>query len=150
MTTEEQKMEKLTGSENYLGWSKVIIQKLYAKNLVQKNSIAPEAMVIIMSNISLKIAANVPDEEGPNAVWNYLKLEYGNQDYHAILRELKTIKMTGIDLDSYFDKLNTSMSQYKAAGGKINFEDIIDTIVSNIHEFYVLKKCHSGSRFLEL
>jgi len=64
-----EKRQLLTGKSNYLGWSKIIKSTLATRKLVIKNEVqvgkADEAVGTIMQHLSLNIAGDEPDEEGP-------------------------------------------------------------------------------------
>jgi hypothetical protein len=61
---------------------------------------------LILKSVSLKIAAMLPDDEGPTVMWEWLKSEYGMDDLYQIKKELKNVKMSGIDLDGFWEKFN--------------------------------------------
>ena len=78
----ESKVEKLNGKTNYLGWSKVMMSELkqrsYWSNKIGFNkNFEEKAAALILKSVSLKIAAMLPDDEGPTVMWDWLKSEYG-------------------------------------------------------------------------
>ena len=100
-----EKRQLLTGKSNYLGWSKIIkatltTRKLVIKNIVQTDN-ADEAVGIIMQHLSLKIAGDVPDEEGPIVLLDWLKSRYGDINRWDAERDYKKAKMIGIDASQY-------------------------------------------------
>ena len=104
----ESKVEKLNGKTNYLGWSKVMMSELkqrsYWSNKIGFNKTFEEKAV------SLKIAAMLPDDEGPTVMWDQLKSEYGMNDLYQIKKELKNVRMSGIDLDGFWEKFNMALA----------------------------------------
>ena len=138
----EWKVEKLNGKSNYLGWSKVIMSEFKQRNYWLKSgftkSTEEKSAALILKSVSLKIAAMLPDDEGPEVMWEWLKSEYGSDDLYQIKKDLKSVKMVGIDLDSFWENFNMALALYKSAGGKINYEDQLDIILENINsEFYL-------------
>ena len=114
----ESKVEKLNGKTNYLGWSKVMMSELkqrsYWSNKIGFNKTFEEkAAALILKSVSLKIAAMLPDDEGPTVMWDWLKSEYGMDDLYQIKKELKNVKMSGIDLDGFWEKFNMALALYK-------------------------------------
>ena len=87
---------------------------------------AQKACSLIMKNISLKIAAMIPDDEGPEVMWDWLKSQYGADDTFLLKKNLKNIKMNNLDLDEFWGKYNMALAVYKSAGGKISYEDQLD------------------------
>ena len=84
----ESKVEKLNGKTNYLGWSKVVMSELkqrsYWSNKIGFNKTLEEkAASLILKSVSLKIAAMLPDDEGPTVMWDWLKSEYGMDDLYS-------------------------------------------------------------------
>ena len=162
----ESKVEKLNGKTNYLGWSKVMMsefkQRSYWSNKIGFNKTFEEkAAALILKSVSLKIAAMIPDDEGPTVMWDWLKSEYGMDDLYQIKKELKNVKMSGIDLDGFWEKFNMALALYKSAGGKMNYEDQLEIVLDvkviasvaaqtqaegdifNIFELNFIKKCCS-------
>jgi len=138
----EIKIEKLIGKTNYLGWSKVIIaelkQKGYIKNESFDDSQKDKAVALILRSVSLKIAGMLPDNEGPDAMLQWLKVEYGSDDVQQIKRNLKNIKMHGIDLDTFWENFNMELANFREAGGSIDYSDQLDLVLENINaEFYL-------------
>ena len=93
----ESKVEKLNGKTNYLGWSKVMMSELKQRNYwVAKTgfnkTFEEKSAALILKSVSLKIAAMLPDDEGPTVMWNWLKSEYGMDDLYQIKKELKNVK----------------------------------------------------------
>ena len=82
------KQEKLVGSENYLGWSKLLKMELADRKYIEENifvsATATKASFLIMKSISLKIAAMIPNDEGP------LNLIENNNKYKTLGQKLYT------------------------------------------------------------
>ena len=55
------------------------------------------AVRVIMQHLSLAIAGDVPDEEGPIVLLDWLKSRYGDIHRWDAERECKESKMTGIE-----------------------------------------------------
>jgi hypothetical protein len=80
----------------------------------------------------------LPDDEGPLVIWKWIKAEYGPDDLNQIKRDLKNVKMIGIDLDNFWESYNLALASFKAAGGKMEYCDQLDLILENINpEFYL-------------
>ncbi len=135
-------VEKLTGKSNYLGWSKIILSELKQRDYYVKNmfveSTKEKAAGLIMKSVSLKIAAMLPDDEGPLVMWEWLKAEYGLDDLFQLKKNLKDVKMNGINLDEFWEKFNMALALYKSAGGKIAYEDQLDIVLENINSNFYL------------
>ena len=80
----------------------------------------------------------LPDDEGPTVMWDWLKSEYGTDDLYQIKKELKNVKMSGIDLDEFWEKFNMALALYKSAGGKMNYEDQLEIVLENINSTFYL------------
>ena len=76
MSEQTEKKQVLTGKSNYMGWSKVMKSTLATKKLIIKNVVqdgkAEEAANLSMTSVSLKIAGDLPDDEGPIVMLNWL------------------------------------------------------------------------------
>ena len=88
----ESKVKKLNGKTNYLGWSKVMMSELKQRNYwVAKTgfnkTFEEKSASLILKSVSLKIAAMLPDDEGPTVMWDWLKSEYGMDDLYQIKRK---------------------------------------------------------------
>ena len=116
-----EKRQLLTGKSNYLGWSKIIKATLATRKLIIKNEVQPgkddEAVGIIMQHLSLNIAGDVPDEEGPIVLLDWLKSRYGDINRWDAERDYKEAKMVGIDAAHYLATLDTALAMVKHSGG---------------------------------
>jgi len=151
------KQEKLTGAENYLGWSKLLKMELADRKYMDEDgfnsSTADKASSLIMRSISLKIVAMIPDDEGPGVMWDWLQSEYGADDIFLLKKNLKNIKMKNLDLDEFWGNYNMALAVYKSAGGKISYEDQLDILLENIDvEFFldVIRKIRLETKGLEI
>ena len=59
-------------------------------------------------------------------------------DLYQIKKELKNVKMSGIDLDEFWEKFNMALALYKSAGGKMNYEDQLEIMLENINSTFYL------------
>jgi hypothetical protein len=88
--------------------------------------------------ISFELVATVPDQSGPNAVYNYLKEEYGSPDVHSLRKTLKNVRMTGVEIQPFLQNFHAALSDLRSAGVSISIEDQIDIILDNINaDFYL-------------
>jgi hypothetical protein len=136
-----EKRQLLTGKSNYLGWSKIIKATLTTRKLIIKNEVQPgkddEAVGIIMQHLSLNIAGDVPDEEGPIVLLDWLKSRYGDINRWDAERDYKEAKMVGIDAAHYLATLDTALAMVKHSGGKIEPDAQFNTILNGCQqEFY--------------
>jgi len=136
-----EKRQLLTGKSNYLGWSKIIKATLATRKLVIKNEVqvgkADEAVGTIMQHLSLNIAGDVPDEEGPIVLLEWLKSRYGDINRWDAERDYKEAKMIGIDASQYLATLDTALAMVKHSGGKIEPDTQFNTIMNGCQqEFY--------------
>ena len=136
-----EKRQLLTGKSNYLGWSKIMKASLATKKLVVKNEAqagkSEEAVNLIMQNLSLSIAGDVPDEDGPIVLLDWLKSRYGDINRWDAERDYKDAKMIGIDGAAYLAVLDTALAMVKHSGGKIDPDAQFNTMLNGCHqEFY--------------
>jgi len=136
----------LTGSKDWVGWSKLIL--LTASNFglltPKTNKFSesaehrPKALQLLLMTISFELVATVPDQSGPNAVYNYLKEEYGSPDVHSLRKTLKNVRMTGVEIQPFLQNFHAALSDLRSAGVSISIEDQIDVILDNINaDFYL-------------
>ena len=59
-------------------------------------------------------------------------------DLYQIKKELKNVRMSGIDLDGFWEKFNMALALYKSAGGKMNYEDQLEIVLENINSTFYL------------
>jgi hypothetical protein len=137
---------RLTGSKDWVGWSKLIL--LTASNFglltPKTNKFSesaehrPKALQLLLMTISFELVATVPDQSGPNAVYNYLKEEYGSPDVHSLRKTLKNVRMTGVEIQPFLQNFHAALSDLRSAGVSISIEDQIDVILDNINaDFYL-------------
>ena len=69
-----------------------------------------EASYLIMKSVTLSIAAMLPDDDGPDAMWNWLKAEYGSDDVYQLKRDLRQVKMIGINLEDFWSRYNIALA----------------------------------------
>ena len=151
------KQEKLVGATNYLGWSKLLKMELADRKYMNEDgfvsSTSEKACSLIMKNISLNIAAMIPDDEGPEVMWDWLKSQYGADDTFLLKKNLKNVQMENLDLDDFWNKYNMALAVYKSAGGKISYEDQLEILLENIDvEFFldVIRKIRLDRKGMEI
>ena len=151
------KQEKLVGATNYLGWSKLLKMELADRKYMNEDgffsSTSEKACSLIMKNISLNIAAMIPDDEGPEVMWDWLKSQYGADDTFLLKKNLKKVQMENLDLDDFWNKYNMALAVYKSAGGKISYEDQLEILLENIDvEFFldVIRKIRLDTKGMEI
>jgi hypothetical protein len=97
-----------------------------------------QALLLMLKNMSLEIAAIVPDYDGPKAVFKFLQTEYGSTDVHTLRKQLKNVKMVGVDIQKYLSHINEAYGSFRAAGGSVSDSDMIDIILDGVdQEFYL-------------
>jgi len=151
------KQEKLVGATNYLGWSKLLKMELADRKYMNEDgfvsSTSDKACSLIMKNISLNIAAMIPDDEGPEVMWDWLKSQYGADDTFLLKKNLKNVKMENLNLDNFWNNYNMALAVYKSAGGKISYEDQLEILLENIDvEFFldVIRKIRLDTKGMEI
>ena len=111
----------LSGKANYLGWSKVMNATLSIKKLIVKGVVQPgkdeEASNAILTAINLKIAGDLPDDDGPLKMLDWLKSRYGDDNRWDAESDLKNLSMLGIDPAAFLGDLDTGLARVKASGG---------------------------------
>ena len=114
---------------------------------------ADKASSLIMRSISLQIAAMIPDDEGPEVMWDWLKSQYGADDTFLLKKKLKSVKMNNLNLEEFWENYNMALAVFKSAGGKISYEDQLDILLENIDvEFFldVIRKIRLETKELEI
>ena len=112
----EKEKQLLTGETNYLGWRKVIKATLRKKKLMLSDgsfdpTMESDACDVILTSMSLNIARDIPDDEGPQAMWDWLKSRYGDDNKWDLKREFKDVKMVSIDPKAFLALVDRSMSR---------------------------------------
>ncbi|MFN5854603.1 MAG: hypothetical protein ACK456_01675 [Pseudanabaenaceae cyanobacterium] len=86
-------LQLLKGETNYLGWKKIMKAHLKKKKYVIENVFVEdkqeEAIDLILTNLSLNIAGDIPDDQGPQAMWDWLESRYGDDNRWDLEREFK-------------------------------------------------------------
>ena len=151
------KQEKLVGSGNYLGWYKLLKMELADRKYINEDGFIPatadKASSLIMRSISLQIAAMIPDDEGPEVMWDWLKSQYGADDTFLLKKKLKSVKMNNLNLEEFWENYNMALAVFKSSGGKISYEDQLDILLENIDvEFFldVIRKIRLETKELEI
>ncbi|KAJ3259676.1 hypothetical protein HK103_001937 [Boothiomyces macroporosus] len=63
--------------------------------------------------------------------------EFGSTDFYSAKRDLKAVKMDGIDLTSFWKEYNTKYAHLLACGGMMSYADQLETVLENVHQrFY--------------
>ena len=140
LTDSPSRRETLTGRANYLGWSKIVMCDLIEKNYFVPGSPgswtpehAAKAKTTIMKYLSLAVASLIDDDLDAEAIWMFLKLEYGENDPYILKRELKSVTMVGIDLEKFWNAHNIAWAKFKNAGGKMPFDEVIELVLDFIN-----------------
>ncbi|KAJ2990705.1 hypothetical protein HDV02_004190 [Globomyces sp. JEL0801] len=135
MSEDQPKRQFLTGSTYYLGWSKVVKANLVEKGFYSQNKFVTEheddALNWILSMLSLNIAGDSPDDEGPQA-----KNRYGVYNLWDAQQKYRAAKMNSIDPVPFLAKLDRLLAGVKAAGGKIELEVQYTTLLNGLHQEY--------------
>ncbi|KAJ3254199.1 hypothetical protein HK103_007444, partial [Boothiomyces macroporosus] len=156
---DQERIEKLSGIANYYGWRKIINLEIDARNYrsSQSSSIvkdesddsadnvaAPKfkanskakAAAFILKNVSLDITAMCPETD-PEMILQWLEEEFGSTDFYSAKRDLKAVKMDGIDLTSFWKEYNKRYAHLLACGGMMSYADQLETVLENVHQrFY--------------
>ena len=92
---------------------------LSIKKLIVKGEIQPgkdeEAANLIRTSITLKIAGDLPDDEGPLKKLDWLKSRYGDDNRWDAESDLKNLNMTGIEPAGFLGDLDTGLARVKEA-----------------------------------
>ena len=114
---------------------------LSIKKLIVKGEIQPgkdeEAANLIRTSITLKIAGDLPDDEGPLKMLDWLKSRYGDDNRWDAESDLKNLNMIGIEPAGFLGNLDTGLARVKAAGGNIDSDVMFKILLIGSHqEFY--------------
>jgi hypothetical protein len=140
--SEERRFVKLSGKTNYLGWQRVMTAKMFEKGYASKKGVIvkdkeDEAYCLIMESLSLTVAqVCVGDTATKLLAW--IKREYGPNDKYQAKQDLKNVKMKGIDLEDFWLKFNLAYASFVSAEGNMDYCDIIELIMENIHQTFFL------------
>ena len=131
----------LSGKTNYLGWSKVMNASLSIKKLIIKGVLQAakekEASNLILTSIALKIAGDLPDDDGPFKMLEWLKSRYGDDNRWNAESDLTNLTMLGIDPAAFLSDLDTGLSLVKASGGSVDPDVMFKTLLTGRYqEFY--------------
>lgn len=138
----EPKREKLTGKSNYLGWAKVMKQEMKSKGLMNSDgsftaTSNSQVVSMLLKSVSYHIAS-MADDSSAKDLWEWLAFEYGETDSWQLKRDLKAVRMSGVDLDDFLQRFNLALTKFKAADGNMDLVDVADLILDNINqEFYL-------------
>ena len=135
-------LQLLKGETNYLGWKKIMKAHLKKKKYVIENVFVEdkqeEAIDLILTNLSLNIAGDIPDDQGPQVMWDWLESRYGDDNRWDLEREFKELKMTSIEPKAFLARVDNYISRIKAAGGTVLDNTIFTVILNGINqEFYL-------------
>jgi hypothetical protein len=140
------KLPRLTSAKYWAGWSKLILLVAAEQNLLTDKTREfsedadrkQKALYLMLRNMSLDIAAIVPDHDGPKAVFNFWKTEYGSTDVHSLRKDLKSVRLIGVDIQKILSSLSETYGKLRAAGGSVSDSDMIDIILDGVNqEFYL-------------
>jgi hypothetical protein len=139
----EEKRVKLNGKTNYLGWQRVMTAELFEKTYSDKKGKIAEgkedlAYCLVMKSLSLSVAQVVRGDTGTKLL-DWLKKEYGSNDAIQAKKNLKSVKMRGIDLQDFWEQLNLALTSFEAAGGNMDMVDVMEIALDNIHEEFYLE-----------
>ena len=76
-----------------------------------------KASNVILTAINLKIAGDLPDDDGPPKM---LKSRYGDDNRWDAESDLKNLSMLGIDPAAFLGDLDTWLARVKASGRSID------------------------------
>ena len=139
---ESTRRQVLKGETNYLGWKKImkahLKKKKYLVNDIFTESTSEDAVDLILTNLSLNIAGDIPDDQGPKVMWDWLESRYGDDNRWDLEREFKELKMISIEPKEFLAKVDNFIARIKAAGGTTSNQTIFTVILNGIHqEFYL-------------
>ena len=132
------KIEKLTGRNNFPGWFKLTSMELEEQEYLTPKTKQfasakhQDALLFLMKRLSFKVLAMAPTEDGVESVWAWLKAEYGQDDIWTLKNIVRNSKMQGVSIDTYLETFNEVLGNYRAAGGKLSPGDQLDIILENI------------------
>jgi hypothetical protein len=137
----ESKRQLLTGEANFLGWKKVMKASLTRKGFYKDANFVAEynsqSCDFILCHLTLSIAGDIPDDEGPETMWNWLESRFGDDNRWDLEREFQSLKMVSIQPKPFIALNDRFIARIKAAGGKIPYGTQFETLLNGVHqEFY--------------
>jgi hypothetical protein len=139
---EDNKRQLLKGESNFLGWKKIMMAQLKKKKYVVNGKFSlttqDDAVDLILCNLTLNIAGDIPDDKGPEVMWNWLESRFGDDNKWDLEREFKDLKMISIEPKEFLARVDNFIARIKAAGGKVSESTEFTVILNGIHqEFYL-------------
>jgi hypothetical protein len=71
----------------------------------------------------LNIAGDIPDDQGPKAMWDWLESRYEDDSRWDLEREFKDLQMISIEPKEFLVKVDNYIARIKAAGSMKSRKD---------------------------